>query len=109
LPRLLPKSSRRLKLSQTQISKKVQKCVKFRKCTPKRRKSIRKRSLMLLIEHLTHHRERKLEGLLRWWIPECVQILETPRSSQKTRVVKEKANKRLGKLRDEIHLIKIII
>jgi hypothetical protein len=70
-----------LKLSQTQISKKAQKCVKFRKCTPKRRKSIRKKSLMLSTEHLAHHRERKLEGLLRWWIPECVQILETPRST----------------------------
>ena len=46
------------------------KCVKSRKCTTRRRKSIRKKKVMSLTEHLILLKERKLPEVSKWWMLE---------------------------------------
>jgi hypothetical protein len=64
------------------------KCDKFRNCIRRKKRSIRKRSHMLLIGISIHPWAKKLVEMLRWWMPDLDQILGTLRLSLRRRAVK---------------------
>jgi len=53
------------------------KCDKFKNCTRKKKRSIRRRNLMLLIGISIHPWARKLEEMLKWSMQELEQTRVT--------------------------------